>query len=201
MLALVDYGVGNLHSVAKALAAVGAQVELTSEPSTILQADKVVLPGVGAFGDGMAGLNQRNLTPVIRQVAGNGTPLLGICLGMQLLFGKSEESGTTTGIGLIPGEVVAFRGEGLKIPQIGWNQIYPTGDSLLLKGIVPGQYVYFNHGYYCSPQDQDAILGTTNYGVRFASVVGSGNILGVQFHPEKSQDVGLRILKNFVEGA
>jgi glutamine amidotransferase len=119
---------------------------------------------------------------------------------MQLLFGKSEESDTTVGIGLIPGEVLAFRGKEMKIPQIGWNQINPTGDSPLLKGIVTGQYVYFNHGYYCSPQVQDAILGTTDYGVRFASVVGSGNILGVQFHPEKSQDVGLQILKNFVEG-
>ncbi len=198
MIALVDYGIGNLRSVEKALAAVGADVRLTSDAGVILAAQKVVLPGVGAFGDGMAGLRQRGLVEVVKEVVGRGVPLLGICVGMQVLFEESEEHGRHVGLGLLPGRVRRFESAQLKIPQTGWNQIVPTRESILLSGLMPGEYVYFNHSYYCEATEADT-LAQSEYGVWYASIVGRRRVYGIQFHPEKSQRVGLTILRNFVE--
>ena len=199
MIAIVNYGLGNLHSVQKAVAFVGGDAQVTDDPQVILNAKKIILPGVGAFADGMQGLQTRGLADVIRQAAGDGVPLLGICLGMQLLFDESEEKGTHTGLGLIPGQVLFFRQKEIKVPQIGWNQVAPAKTSELLKEIPDGAYFYFNHGYYCRPRDVDDVLLTTDYGLRYASAVQRGNVFGVQFHPEKSQKCGLQLLRNFVE--
>jgi glutamine amidotransferase len=198
MIALVDYDLGNLRSVEKALATVGADVRLTSEPDVILSAAKVVLPGVGAFRDGMIGLRRRGLIEVIQEVVGRGTPLIGICVGMQVLFEESEEHGRHPGLGLLPGRVRRFESSDLKVPQTGWNQITPVRETPLLQGLEPGDYAYFNHSFYCDAAAADT-LAQTEYGVRYASVVGRGRLYGVQFHPEKSQHVGLTILRNFVE--
>lgn len=197
-VALIDYGIGNLRSVEKALQAVGAETCLTSRAEEILAADKVVLPGVGAFGDGMAGLRERGLVKVVRQVVEQGRPCLGICVGMQLLFEVSEEMGEHAGLGLLPGRVKRFPGHGLKIPQTGWNQLQFAA-SPLMEGLETGCYAYFNHSYYCAPVETGDILASTNFGVIYASMVGRGRLYGVQFHPEKSQAVGLQILSNFVE--
>jgi glutamine amidotransferase len=199
IIALVDYGIGNLRSVEKALAAVGAPVQLTSDPGVVLSASKVVLPGVGAFGDGMRGLVQRGLVEAVRSVASGGVPFLGICVGMQLLFEGSDEAPDQPGLGLLPGWVRRFPGGNLKVPQTGWNQLEPLSDTLLLRALPGGSYAYFNHGYYCDPAQRSDWLASTDYGVVYASVVGRENLYGAQFHPEKSQHVGLLILKNFVE--
>jgi len=199
MIALVDYGIGNLRSVEKALQAVGAEVRLTSDPDEILSASRVILPGVGAFGDGMAGLRQRGLESALKIVAARGVPLLGICLGMQLLFEESDEIGRHQGLGLLPGRVRRFPRAGWKVPQTGWNQLQIERPSPLLTGLQSGDYAYFNHSYYCEPADPTDILASTDYILQYASVVGRNNLFGVQFHPEKSQSVGLQILRNFVE--
>lgn len=199
MIAVVNYGLGNLHSVQKAIAYVGGDAQVTADPDTILKAEKVVLPGVGAFADGMKGLISRGLTSAIQDVAGTGKPLLGICLGMQLLFETSEEGGNHPGLGLLPGVVKGFRDPNLKIPQIGWNQLEIRSQNSLLAGLNQGNYVYFNHGYYCVPQNTAHILATVTYGLQFAAAVQRENIYGVQFHPEKSQQIGLKIMRNFVE--
>jgi glutamine amidotransferase len=199
MIALIDYGIGNLRSVQKALSTVGADVLLTDEPERILAADKVVLPGVGAFGDGMAGLISRQLDKVLRTFNEQQKPLLGICLGMQLLFDSSEEHGEHPGLGFLPGKVVRFQSNNLKIPQTGWNQINVINPAPLLHGLVPGCYAYFNHSFYCEPDLSTDVLAYTDYGHKYASVVGRGHLCGVQFHPEKSQSVGLKMLQNFVE--
>jgi len=205
MIALVDYGIGNLRSVEKALQAAGAQVCLTADPQLILSAEKVVLPGVGAFGDGMAGLRERKLDEVIQSLSVKGIALLGICLGMQLLFEVSEEMGEHTGLGLIPGRVRRFPETGLKIPQTGWNQVSISPGSLhrsgfpILEGLENGCYAYFNHSFYCEPCAASDILAQTDYGLDYASVIGRDRQYGVQFHPEKSQFVGLQLLRNFVE--
>lgn len=198
MIALVDYGSGNLRSVEKALTAVGAEVCLTSDPGVILGADKVLLPGVGAFGDAMSELAERGLTEVIKKTAARGIPLLGICVGMQLLFEESEEHGCHIGLGLLPGRVQRFEMTGLKIPHTGWNRILPTRDNLLIYGLPSGAYAYFNHSYFCEATTADT-MAYTEYGSPFSSIVGRGCLYGVQFHPEKSQQVGLTILRNFVE--
>lgn len=204
-IVLVDYGIGNLRSVQKALEYVGARVTLTEDPDLILAAEKVVLPGVGAFGDGMRGLRARGLDKAVREVAARGAPLLGICLGMQVLFEASEELGEHEGLGLLPGRVRRFPFSqtqspisGLKIPHTGWNQIEPCTDSPLLYGLPRGAYAYFNHSYYCDAQSADT-LAVTDYGGAYPSIVGCGRVYGIQFHPEKSQHVGLLLLKNFVE--
>jgi glutamine amidotransferase len=200
MIAIVDYGVGNLRSVQKALEQVGATAVVSSDAAALDAAQGVVLPGVGAFGDAMASLQTRRLIdPLLRQAAG-GKPLLGICLGMQLLFEESEEMGLHRGLGLLPGRVVRFPEGELKVPHIGWNQLRLAEgrpEMALLEGIADGAYAYFVHSYYVAPREPADNLATTDYGLEFASVVGRGQILGAQFHPEKSQEVGLRLLENF----
>lgn len=199
MLALIDYGIGNLRSVQKALEHVGAAVALTEDPAVIASADKVVLPGVGAFGDGMKGLHARGLVGVVREVAARGTPLLGICVGMQVLFEVGEELGEHAGLGILPGRVRPFPvSPTLKVPHTGWNQIEPCGVHPLFTGLPPGAYAYFNHGYYCAAAPEHT-LAQTDYGGPYPSIVGRDRIYGIQFHPEKSQHIGLRLLKNFVE--
>ena len=199
MIALIDYGIGNLRSVEKALTHEGGEVYLTSQPDKITSAEKLVLPGVGHFRDGMRGLEERGLIGPIIQSVNEQKPLLGICLGMQLLFSSSEEAPGIDGLNLLPGAVRLFKGDSIKIPQIGWNQIYPKQPSLIMNGIEPGSYAYFNHGYFCEPVSDETMLAVTEYGTEYASVVGNGCIYGVQYHPEKSQHVGLKILRNFVE--
>jgi glutamine amidotransferase len=202
MIALIDYGISNLRSVQKAFEHLDARVTLTSEPDQVMRADKLILPGVGAFCAGMDGLRQRGLMEPIKQTVQAGVPLIGICLGMQLLFDESEEVGQglppAPGLSVLGGRVVRLRGEGIHIPHMGWNQLEPVRDSVLLRGIEPGAYAYFVHSYVCEPSDADVILATTHYGQDFASVVGVGNVWGIQFHPEKSQQIGLQILRNFI---
>jgi len=201
-VALIDYGIGNLRSVEKALSTVGrplgSNVILTEDPDVIQKADKVVLPGVGAFGDGMRGLQSRGLVSILNRIVEIGTPLLGICVGMQLFFEGSEEA-EVPGLGYLTGYVRRFPQGDLKIPQTGWNQIAPQRDNPLLKNLPDGSYAYFNHSYYCDSSNRADWLASTDYGLEYASVVGSGKLYGVQFHPEKSQAVGLQILKNFLE--
>jgi glutamine amidotransferase len=202
MIALVDYGAGNVRSVRKALEAVGADVRVAREPGPILTAEKVVLPGVGAFGDCMSGLRRAGFVDALEETVDQDKPLLGICVGMQVMFEKGEELGRHVGLGWLPGHVVRFSddivAEGLKIPHTGWNQIEPQAESPLLHGLPRGAWAYFNHAYYCHTLPEH-VLAATDYGGPFASVVGRGQIYGVQFHPEKSQRVGLHILRNFVE--
>jgi glutamine amidotransferase len=196
---LIDYGIGNLRSVRKALEQVGAQVVQTSSPELVRSGYKVVLPGVGAFKDGMIGLQERGLVPAINEVVERQIPLLGICLGMQLFFDYSSEMGNTPGLGFIRGVVREFSLDNLKIPQTGWNQLNLAMRSPLLRGVDEGSYVYFNHSFYCNPSDPSITAASTDYGILFTSAIQFGSIYGVQFHPEKSQDVGLKILRNFVE--
>jgi glutamine amidotransferase len=202
MIAIVDYGVGNLRSVQKALERVGAAAVVSSEPAVLLEVRGLVLPGVGAFGDGMAHLAARGLVDPIRRHVAAGKPLLGICLGMQLLFDESEEMGRHHGLGFLPGRVVRFPEGALKVPHVGWNRIHGRADlssapGRLLAGIPEGAHAYFVHSYYALPGDPGDLLAATEYGLQFASVVGRGRTWGAQFHPEKSQEVGLRLLANF----
>jgi glutamine amidotransferase len=200
MIAIVDYGVGNLRSVQKALERVGGTAVVTSDPAVLDAAQGIVLPGVGAFGDGMAQLRARHLVGPVLQQVDRGKPLLGICLGMQLLFEESDEMGTHQGLGLLAGRVVRFPEGELKVPHIGWNRLQMVGggaEMALLEGISGGSHAYFVHSYYAAPEEPGDTLATTDYGLPFAAVVGRGRIFGAQFHPEKSQDVGLRLLKNY----
>lgn len=198
MITMIDYGGSNLRSVQKALEFVGAQVEVTADPAGVARAQKLVLPGVGAFGAGMKALRERGLAEAIIAAANHHIPLLGICLGMQFLFETSEEMGAHEGLGLIRGRVVRFPQNGLVVPHMGWNQIEPTREHPLLVGVSPGNYSYFVHSYYCEPTNAAATLATTDYGQPFTAIVAQDNIYGIQFHPEKSQQVGLQILQNFV---
>jgi len=203
MIALIDYGISNLRSVQKAFEHLGSEVTLTSDPDQVMQADKLILPGVGAFSAGMAGLRQRSLIEPIKRRVRQGAPLIGICLGMQLLFDESQEVGQglppEAGLGLLAGRVVRLQGEGIHILHMGWNQVEPVRDSALLRGIAPGAYAYFVHSYVCQPAEASAIVATTDYGQDFASVIGKGNVWGIQFHPEKSQRTGLQVLRNFLD--
>lgn len=208
MIAVVDYGAGNLRNVCKALEHVGAQPVLTSDAATIKHADKVVLPGVGAFADCRQGLLSRGLFEPLQNIARSGIPFLGICVGMQLLFDIGHEMGEWGGLGLIPGHVVRFNFKDLgdatlhlKVPHIGWNMIEPRKDHPLLKGVPKGGYAYFVHSFHPIADNPDDVVTTTSYGYDFASIVARDNVWGIQFHPEKSQDVGLQILRNFVEAA
>jgi glutamine amidotransferase len=197
---LIDAGTGNLRSVQKALENVGATVTRTDDPALVLSASKVVLPGVGAFGDFMAGLRARNLEGAVKEAVARGVPLLGICVGMQALFDIGEEMGQHAGLGLLRGRVLRFAENlSVKIPHTGWNQLEARQGAPLFDQVKAGAYVYFNHSYYCQPEDLSDITAEVDYGLRYACAVQRGNIFGVQFHPEKSQAVGLQILKNFVE--
>jgi imidazole glycerol-phosphate synthase subunit HisH len=196
---LIDHGVGNLRSVEKALAAAGAAVAVSDDPFRVREAEKLVLPGVGAFADAMNGLSRRGLEVPLLDAVQGGVPLLGICVGMQMLFDGSEEHGEHPGLGLLQGRVVPFQSQTLTIPQTGWNQIFPTRETPLLAGLEAGSYAYFNHTYYCRPESQIDWLAATEYGTRYSSMVGKENLFGVQFHPEKSQRVGLQILENFIK--
>ena len=198
-LTLIDAGTGNLRSVYKALETLGADVELTSDPSDVLRATKIVLPGVGAFGDFMIGLHQRGLAEPILQANTRQVPILGICVGMQAMYELSEEMGKHDGLGILPGRVVHFPAfTDLKIPHTGWNQLHFTRKSPLVEGLQEDDYAYFNHSYYCAPLDDSFTVAWTDYGIPVTSVVQKGHIFGVQFHPEKSQQVGLSILGNFL---
>jgi len=199
---LIDAGTGNLRSVQKALESVGAKVERTHYPQKVLAAKKVVLPGVGAFGDFMSGLRARGLEDAVKEIAKRNVPLLGICVGMQALFEIGEEMGDHEGLGLLKGTVVKFADTlSVKVPHTGWNQVQVKKDALLFDQVNDGAYVYFNHSYYCQAGDHTDVIAEVEYGIRYACVVRRENVFGVQFHPEKSQAVGLRILKNFVEAA
>jgi glutamine amidotransferase len=203
MIAILDYGLGNLRSVQKALERVGATAVVTCDHAALDAAQGLILPGVGAFGDAMSNLQARRLVEPIRRHAAQGKPLLGICLGMQLLFDSSEEMGQHRGLGLLPGRVVRFPEGDLRVPHIGWNELQVPGGArdrekgTLLAGIAAGSYAYFVHSFYVVPDEPTDILATTEYGLAFASVVGRGMLFGAQFHPEKSQEVGLRLLASF----
>lgn len=199
MIAIVDYGAGNLRSVYNALQHLGAKVTTVNTPNQLQDADKIVLPGVGAFGAGMAALDKGGFVEPIQQLARVGVPLLGICLGMQYLFETSEEMGRHWGLGLLKGHVRYFGEQAPLIPHIGWNQLHIHQTHPLLNGVESGGYAYFVHSYYVEAENPNDILATTDYGIEYASVVGQGNIFGIQCHPEKSQTIGLRILQNFVE--
>ncbi|MFA5339625.1 MAG: imidazole glycerol phosphate synthase subunit HisH [Candidatus Omnitrophota bacterium] len=199
MIVVVDYGMGNLRSVSKALEKAGARVKVSNKPRDILRADKVIVPGVGAFKDAMAELKSRRLIEPIKEFTGRGKPFLGLCLGLQLIFSKSEEGGISKGLDLLKGKVVKFRSKRLKIPHMGWNQLTIKGNCPLLKGVPEGSYFYFVHSYYAVPADKGCVAAWTGYGVKFPSVVCSDNIYATQFHPEKSQELGLKILRNFVK--
>ncbi len=205
MIAIIDYGMGNLRSVQKGFEAVGAEAMVTSDSQEILSANSVVLPGVGAFKDCMENLEKLNLIDTVCQSAKSGKPFLGICLGLQLLFNQSEEFGQVKGLGILPGKVVGFKdvqpksdsGELLKIPHMGWNTVRTVPDNPLFDSVPDESYFYFVHSYYIVPQDPAIIATTTSYGIDFASGIHHENIHAFQFHPEKSQRWGLAILKNF----
>ena len=198
-IAIIDYGMGNLHSAAKALEKVGAQVIVTRDPEVVRQADKVVLPGVGAFGDCMKNLNERQLAPVIHEVIAAGKPFLGICVGLQLLFEGSEEDPGVAGLGIFKGLVRKIIAPGLKIPHMGWNNLEYRTPNLLFQGLPTAAYVYFVHSYHAVPTDETCITAVTDYGGPVTAAVGRGLVQAVQFHPEKSSAVGLKILANFKE--
>ncbi|MBC8001034.1 MAG: imidazole glycerol phosphate synthase subunit HisH [Opitutaceae bacterium] len=202
MIALIDYGSGNLRSVEKALVKVGADVRVVRSPDEVTGAQAVVLPGVGAFDDCVNALQKQDLLRAVRLFIETGRPFLGICVGYQALFDRSEEfNSCAAGLGVFQGKVVRFSvRNGIKIPQIGWNQIDITkADCPLYRGIESGSYVYFVHSYYPQPVDATIVATRTSYGDAFASSVWKDNVFATQFHPEKSQEVGLRLLKNFVE--
>ena len=200
MIVVVDYGMGNLHSVAKALVEAGGRVQVTNRPDQIAQADALVVPGVGAFGDAMRELRALGLCRVIREHIEADKPFLGICLGLQLLFEKGFEDGKHKGLGVFRGNVVRFQLDdpSLKIPHMGWNRIRMTRDVQQLEGLTSGDYFYFVHSYYPQPEDPGIVATWTDYGNEFASSVARGKLFACQFHPEKSQTLGLRVLRNFV---
>lgn len=198
MIAIIDYDAGNLKSVQKALNFLGEESVITRDTAEILRADRVILPGVGAFGVAMDQLRRFSLDQVIREVCRKGTPFLGICLGLQLLFEGSEESQGVEGLGILPGSIVRIPdAPGLKIPHIGWNSLHLQNEGRLFAGIPEQSYVYFVHSYYLKAREPEIVKATTEYGVTVHASVERGNVFACQFHPEKSSDVGLRILRNF----
>lgn len=202
MIAIVDYGMGNLRSVQKGFEKVGIAAEITDDPRIIEKAQGVVLPGVGAFKDCYDGLVSRGLDTLMKDIAASGRPFLGICVGLQLLFDYGEEGVGSPGLGILPGKVVRFpdaRETGLKVPHMGWNRLDPAPEHnpLLLEGINTNPYTYFVHSYYCVPDEDEMVLARCTYGIEFAAMVGRGNLFAVQFHPEKSQADGIQMLRNF----
>ena len=199
MVAIIDYDAGNIKSVEKAMLALGESVRITREPEEILSADHVILPGVGAFGDAMNKIHQYHLADVIREVVDRGTPFLGICLGLQLLFESSEESEGVDGLGILRGKIVRLpETQGLKIPHIGWNSLKYPNKGRLFEGISEEAYVYFVHSYYLQAEDTQIVTATTEYAAHIQASVEEDNVFACQFHPEKSSDVGMTILKNFL---
>lgn len=198
MIAIIDYGAGNLQSVKKAFDFIGAESVITNDPEVILSADKILLPGVGSFGDAMDSMEKNGLVETVKECALSGKPFLGICLGLQLLFEESEESPGVKGLGIFKGKIKKFSSDmGLKIPHIGWNSLEIKQNDTLFKDIPENAYVYFVHSYYLHAEEENDIATVTNYGIDFHSAVGKNNIFATQFHPEKSGDVGLQILRNF----
>jgi imidazole glycerol-phosphate synthase subunit HisH len=195
-LAIIDYGVGNLRSVEKAFAAMGCEAVVSGDEKVLRSAERLVLPGVGAFAACMKALKERGLDQVVRERVAAGTPLLGVCVGMQLLFEESDEFGSTSGLGLLRGRVRRFSRD-LVVPQVGWNRIAQLRTHPVFAEIADRSHFYFVHSYYCEPLDNQVVMGQTEYGINYASVVAQENICGVQFHPEKSQESGLRLLRNF----
>ncbi|KRE73952.1 imidazole glycerol phosphate synthase subunit HisH [Paenibacillus sp. Soil750] len=197
MIAIIDYGMGNLHSVSKAVERLGYEAVVTGDPEQILAAEGAILPGVGAFGDAMEHLRESGLDEVVKQYAASGKPMIGICLGMQLLFSSSEEHGQHEGLGLLPGTVVRFRGD-YKVPHMGWNRLsYKQSESPIFKGIEEG-HVYFVHSYHAKPERESDLLAVTDYYQPVTAIVGRDNVYGMQFHPEKSGDIGMQLLGNFL---
>ncbi|MCY3869489.1 MAG: imidazole glycerol phosphate synthase subunit HisH [Gemmatimonadetes bacterium] len=198
MIAVVDYGMGNLRSVQKAFEHVGAKAVIVDSPGDIDAAERVVLPGVGAFGDAMNNLKTAGLiAPIVRAIS-EGRPFLGICLGLQLMFAESEEMGQHRGLDILSGKVKRFP-EGQRVPQIGWNEVRIQRETALLDGVPDRSYFYFVHSFFVASERDEDVVGVTDYGIDYASIAGNGRAFGVQFHPEKSQDAGLKILKNFAE--
>ncbi len=199
MTAIIDYDAGNIKSVEKALQALGEEAVITRDRNVLLHADRVILPGVGAFGDAMGKLHLYGLIEIIHEIVNRGTPFLGICLGLQLLFEKSEESENVAGLGLLQGEIIRIpESNGLKIPHIGWNSLNFPHEGRLFKGIEEEAYVYFVHSYYLKAADEGIVKATTEYGVTIHASVEKDNLFACQFHPEKSSEVGLQILRNFI---
>lgn len=199
MLAIIDYDAGNIKSVVNAFKFLGTDALVTREPKEIMKADRVILPGVGAFGDAMRKLEEYKLTEVIRDVAGSGTPFMGICLGLQLLFDSSDESEGVSGLGILRGKIKKIPDNGvLKVPQIGWNSLTYPNKGRLFKGIDENSYVYFVHSYYLDADDKSIVTATTEYGTTIDASVEKDNVFACQFHPEKSAEVGMEILKNFL---
>jgi glutamine amidotransferase len=200
MIAIIDYQMGNLRSVQKGFEKVGHEAVITSDPAVLEQADKVVLPGVGAFGDAIAELKRREMVEPIRRIVDSGKPFLGICLGLQLLFDVSYEGGVHEGLGIVPGEVVRFDLPAeFKVPHMGWNQLNFLQPSPLVAGLADGVYCYFVHSYYVVPKDREVIAAETDYGGPFCSMIRRDNLFATQFHPEKSQRDGLHMLANFAQ--
>jgi glutamine amidotransferase len=200
MIAVIDYGAGNIRNVVNALNKLGYQVNLTSNPDEVLSADIVILPGVGAAGDTVSSLKKLNLVEPVRRVIAENRPFMGICIGLQVLFTETEEDMGQKCLDVFPGVVTRFP-EGRKIPHMGWNQVKQKIDHPVFEGIPDNANFYFVHSYYVNPEDKSLIAGTTEYGVVFCSIIAAGNVIGTQFHPEKSGDVGLRIYDNFLRYA
>jgi len=196
VITIIDYAVNNLNSVEKAFRSLKIPVEITDNTRKIREADKLVLPGVGAFGDAVNNLKTKKIFELLREKAETGTPILGLCLGLQLFFTESEEFGPVSGLDFIRGNVQRLPAT-VQVPHIGWNQLYLLKSDPLLKGVDQGSFVYFVHSYYATPFNQDYVLATTEYGMEFTAVVRKKNVWATQFHPEKSQDIGLKILHNF----
>lgn len=200
MIAIIDYDAGNIKSVEKALHYIGEETIVTRDRETLLKADKVILPGVGSFGQAMENLHRYGLVPVIREIRDNGTPFLGICLGLQLLFESSEESPGVEGLGLLKGKIVKIPPkEGLKIPHMGWNSLHLQNEGRLFRNVPEGSYVYFVHSYYLRAEEPEIVKATADYSACIHASVEKDNLFACQFHPEKSSRTGLKILKNFAE--
>lgn len=198
MIGIIDYGMGNIRSVQKGFERVGSAARIVSTPDEMVDASGLVLPGVGAFGDAMTNLQELGLIdPIVKSVS-DAVPFLGICLGLQLLFSQSEELGVHRGLNILPGCVRRFP-QGQRVPQIGWNQVHVRQENLLLKGVPDGAFFYFVHSFFVDADRDSDVIATTDYEVDYCSIAGNGRFFGVQFHPEKSQDAGLRVLKNFAQ--